>query len=667
MNFGKFAKTVENQFNGMAKGKLYRVELSKDEAWEAYMAAFPEGTNEIYKERIEYDCQTCKNFIRNIANVVAIVDGKMVSVWDVKADGYYNDVAEAMSKLVKSKDIQSIFLVSEPKFGAPHTVQVLDDGATLTWNHFSCVVPQNFVKPNDLGRLIGLSSSQFGVFKRGLDEISPEAVEIVLDLIASNSIYRGEEFKKNVTEFRNLQKEYSKLKSEKKKKLFVWSNLDNGYGLIRNSVIGTLLTDISDGVTLENAVKSFEDKVAPTNYKRTTALVTKGMIKKAMETINKLGIEPSLHRRMASIEDITVNNVLFADKSAAKVMKGGVEELLMGSVVETPKKFDKVEEVSVDKFVSDILPRAESLEVLVTNKHTPNFVTLTAPVYDNAPNLFKWGNAFAWSYNGNIADSGMKERVKAAGGKVDGVLRFSIQWNEEHKDKNNDLDAHCTSPKSHIYFSQRRGSCGGVLDVDITAPRMVTAVENITWQDLSTMPDGEYKFYVRNYSVHNTKGFRAEIEMNGEVFTYDYPSSVGCGRNVTVATVTLKNGEFTIKHSLKSTTSSQKVYGVDTETFVKVKTMMFSPNHWDGEETGNRHYFFMLEGCKTDEEVRGIYNEFLKPELNEHRKVFELLGSKMMCEPTDTQLSGVGFSTTKRNELVVKVGGATSRMVKVLF
>ena len=48
-------------------------------------------------------------------------------------------------------------------------------------------------------------------------------------------------------------------------------------------------------------------------------------------------------------------------------------------------------------------------------------------------------------------------------------------------------------------------------------------------------------------------------------------------------------------------------------------------------------------------------------------RVFEALGSKMAVENTISQLSGVGFSTTKRNAIVLKVIGSTERVMKVVF
>ena len=665
--FNKFAVAVRKQFDIMAKGELFLVDRARDDIWGKYLDSFPEGTNEIYLERREYDCNQCKMFLKRAGNIVAVKNGKLISVWDVEVEGYYKDVAKALSKYVKSAAIKDVFLHEETKIGAPVTSQLLDEEnmKTKQWHHFSCEVPAKFVS-NDVAAVKGSKKSLQGLFKRGLEEITIDACEIIEDLVIQNSLYRGEEHIVVVKNFKALKIAYDKLKTKTAKDIYTWQNLTKKGSGIRNSVIGTLLTDLSEGKGINEAVKSFETKVAPANYKRTSAPVTKGMIKSALAKIEELGLEPALHRRYAVITDISVNNVRFVDRSSAPLMKDSLESLLMGDVKVSKQNFDKVEEIGIEDFMTKILPEVTSMEVLFKNVNTPNLVSLIAPNSENTENLFKWKNQFSWSYSGNIADSGMKERVKSMGGKVDGVLRFSIQWNEEGKDKFNDLDAHCKLPGCHIYYSRKHDkNTGGSLDVDITRPNSKTAVENITWAKKDKMVDGEYKFYVNNYSGLNSKGFRAEIEMDGVIHTFNRQR--GVTSDVKVATVILKNGVFSIKTDMDSTESTKEVWGIQTETFQKVSTIMLSPNHWDGEETGNRHHFFMLENCQNPDNARGIYNEFLRNDLNEHRKVFDLLADKMQCENSDEQLSGLGFSSTKRAELVCKVAGKFNRMLKIKF
>ena len=93
---------------------------------------------------------------------------------------------------------------------------------------------------------------------------------------------------------------------------------------------------------------------------------------------------------------------------------------------------------------------------------------------------------------------------------------------------------------------------------------------------------------------------------------------------------------------------------------------MESPNHWT-DKIGNRHVFFVLDGAKNDETTRGFFNEFLKEDLDKNRKVFEVLGSKLTVEPSDKQLTGVGFSDTQRNSVICKVEGSFTRTLKVTF
>ena len=114
--------------------------------------------------------------------------------------------------------------------------------------------------------------------------------------------------------------------------------------------------------------------------------------------------------------------------------------------------------------------------------------------------------------------------------------------------------------------------------------------------------------------------------------------------------------------------SSIDIWGLGTNQFHPISVIMLSPNYWDAQQgIGNKHYFFMLNNCVNPESPNGFFNEYLQENLLEHKRVFEALGSKMHVESIDNQLSGVGFSTTQPNSVMVKVVGNTSRVLKVLI
>lgn len=660
-DFQKFAHAMKRHYEMMSQHELYKVDLDKDTLSDNYLMAFPEGSNPIYRVRAEHDCSCCKNYVRNIGNVVAIIDGQIVTVWDVEAEHPYDTVCGRMADLVRQHPIVTVHRTSQGQFGNELTREYTDEGDVKNWHHF---VGYTATKHQSLepDTVMSKYRSTAAVFRRGLEELTMEALYDVFSLINEGSLYRGDEYLDLVADFMALKAIFDK--GEVNKEALVWGNVDRHAAGFRNSVIGTLVQDLSNGVELEDAVRMFESKVAPQNYKRPTALISKRMVSNAMEKIRELDLEPALERRMAKLSDVSVNNVLFVDNEVMGKMQDGVEGLLMNEV--KPMKATKLSAapITADVFLGEILPTSKRVSVLLENSDLANFVTLTAPVHADAGPLFKWDNGFGWSYDGDVTDS-VKEKVKRAGGNVNAALRVSLAWFNY-----DDLDIHCDGPEGqHIYFQNK---CG-ILDVDMNAGGRNTRepVENLAWTE--NLRDGVYKIWVHNYSRREAidVGFMIEVEAGGFFAKYNHPKGLGHKLSQFVVAIEIKRGKIervTPDPAMKGGDIPQEKWGVKTGNLVPVETIMLSPNHWDGKGIGHKHCIFALKGCKNPLPIRSIYNEFLKPELHDHRKVFEVLGSKTKCEVAEDQISGVGFSGARGDKVKVLVdSGKSSRLYEVTF
>lgn len=676
MEFKKFKEKLQSHFKEMTKSSemLFLTDVSKDDLYDTYLNSIPEDV------RQEYNCNSCRQFIKWYGNLVSINGDNLISIWDFDAEYPFVDVAKNLSSLVKSKPIRDISVIKFKSIGTDFNNQVVTNSVTskidtIRWEHLFLNIPVNLInKSKDSEEsIMGVARDTRNVFRRALDEISIDSMNVVLEIISQGSLYRGDQYKSSIESFKKLKGSYMKL-PDPLKEIFCWKyfkSVGESVSKIRNTSIGTLLIDITNGVDLDQAVTSFEKKMAPENYKRPKALVTKSMIDAAEKKVSELGLENSLGRVHASIDDITVNNVIYADRNSKKSASLGVFDALKENLPDNPKKFSKATEISIDDFIKNVIPTSTSVEILFEDRHFGNLMTLTAPADKSSPSLFKWNNGFSWSYKGDAADSFIKQKIKSAGGNVVGELRCSLHWFNF-----DDLDIHVIEPNGNeICFHNKRSVTSGYLDIDMNAGGGSSrdAVENIIWTDKSKMLEGTYKLIINNYCLRETTdiGFETEIECNGITHKFDYDKLVKDKENVLVAEFKYtKSGGVEIIKSLKDVGGSVKSideWSIGTNKFQKVSLIMLSPNYWDGQGIGNKHYFFIIEGCKNPESVRGFYNEFLKDDLMSQKRVFEVLGSKMKIDYSDNQLSGLGFSSTIRNSIICRVKGATERILKINF
>ena len=694
-------KQMQQQFDKMVQtGKLFKSEVSGEELWEIYLNSFTPENDPVFRdpESSTHNCKLCNNFIRRYGNIVALDHNynimTMFDDFSNASDEYYNSLMQ-MSNRIKSSKIINVFVETFEELNSlpyekinrnmlnfklgmftnykqytPDEAKkfgVVNPEEIRTFEHFGLVIPSGLISMSNLsqGNITGIKRDNKNVFQRTLTEIPIDTLELVRDLIKQGSLLNGEAQLEKLEVTIKLKREFDSLSSEIKDN-WCWLNSDNIYAKFGNELIGVLCRDLAEGVELNKACRDWNKRVDPANYMKAVAPITKTQIAQAQKFVEENGYEESFIRRVATIDDIKLSDILHVSSDTIIPKVSIFDNIKSKSTRHKKSQFENIEEISIDKFMKDVLPTCTSVEAFLENRMKGNFVTMTTSKNKNSKPIFKWDNNYSWTYNGNLAGkSQIKEEVKKVGGVVDSYLRFSLMWNENGKSIV-DLDAHCIEPdRNVIYYGNKRGRYG-VLDIDMIRPSKV-GIENIYFHERDLKP-GTYEFKVHNYDEGKFDVFKCEIAIGDDVYSYshDYPLD----HKQTIAKVTLnKDLTYSIEHfiSLSNENSiSSEIYSLNTNEFHKVNLLCLSPNFW-GSDVGHKHYFFMLDGCKTSKELRSFHNENLKAELLEHRKVLDVLGETTKVKPESNQLSGLGFNATVRDELIVRCKGSFNRMLKIKF
>lgn len=660
--FKALKDSVQRAYTEMVRsGKtLFLVDIHGQTLWDVYFNAFDEA------HRQENNCSSCRHFIRRLGGLVTVrADGTLQTLWDEGCDDpEYKAPVAVIQSTVSAARVGELCLSVDRRIGVDFNADPKREG--VIWNHFCADLPAALVlKGEAIGPKQSHARASAEVLLRGVREIAPQAVETVLELIAQGTLPRGDEYLRTVQGFQAFQ---AGLKHERNTRLRVnlcWDMASRDVGLARlnNSSMGTLLNDLSNpDMSLEDALRRYDAIMAPANYQRPKAPVTSAMIERARALVQEKGWGPCLLRRRATVADVSAADTLFLDRTLRGAASSDPLDVLQQEVQAVqPKTLSHVTDVSFDELLSKVLPSAKSIELLLEPRLANRMVTLVSPK-EYGPSMFKWGNAYSWDYTGNMASADIKRRVKEEGGRVDGVMRISLAWHNQ-----DDLDLHVerTTTKvhgEHLYYGDMR-AFGAVLDVDMHcgSPFVPNPVENVCWDKVPL--NGEYRVYVHRYTPRETskQGYTVELEYQGETWTFERAS------NATSDMVTFRmlDGRIEMPTGASQVRSGQK-WGLRTAAWQPVHMVTFSPNHWKvSEATGNKHAFFFLKGCVSDEVTRPFFNEQLCADMHEHRKVFEQLGARTPVEPADNELSGVGFALGEQDHFYARITGAHTRILKV--
>lgn len=144
--FTTIKKQMQEAFLLMTKGQsaLFITDVDKEVLWNTYINSFPKDVQQ------EYTCNACKSFIRNYANIVTIVDNKLVTMWEFEPkDDDFTDVVKNLHILVKASSIKDVFVSKVSKVGVESNVKLVEGASPVIWNHFALDLRINVVGSSD--------------------------------------------------------------------------------------------------------------------------------------------------------------------------------------------------------------------------------------------------------------------------------------------------------------------------------------------------------------------------------------------------------------------------------------------------------------------------------------------------------------------------------------
>lgn len=429
--------SLEENYARLAKSQpVYTTEPA-----ELYDAIFIESlpTQEM---RQHHNCRACREFVNKYGGLVTIdAEGRTHSaLWDAdNAPGFFKPIVRKMGKQAERLKVTGVFLSSETTWGKPET---------SGWHHMAIKHPAQY-------KSLVLSASQrmaelaedYKMLVSALREYPMPTVASALTLLRSEQLYRSEKVLGVAEWLYALQSAHKEADGSRQIQNLTWRSVATapaGFCHVKSSMIGTLLDDIQAGLPMHAVKMHFDLKMNPLQYQRPQAAPAQGNIEQAEKLVEKLGIERSLLRRFARIEEI---KLIWSPKSEhPKKPAGGVFAHL------TPKDKQPERAMSVSnpnapikitwaKFARTVLPDAVSIQYYTHAIKRDNFCALVTAVDLDAPAIMQWDssknrNPFStYVYHGGSIP--VNWNLTPGWVDVTGITLSPSHWNEESPNHKN--------------------------------------------------------------------------------------------------------------------------------------------------------------------------------------------------------------------------------------
>ena len=408
----------------LSDGPLFQTDADPEAMWSAYLDNLQED------RRQHYNCHCCRNFIQRVGGLVTIDDtGRQRSaLWAFQPPAFFLRSVESLHSLVKSAKVTGVFLSSDATIGTPRTKE---------WTHLATRNP----KPHanrlfTAGQVIAEKLEDYKMLCHGLSDYSREAVEQAVRVLKADAVYRSEKAIGVAEWFLKLHEAIRD--NPKAKRNLTWRSVATappGFCHVRSTMISTLLDDINSGLQFDDIARRWKDKMHPLQYQRPTVPPREGSIKQAEELVANLGLERSLLRRYATLDDVLLK--LWTPREIPSAPKGGgvfdhLREQRKPDAIELP-----VTKITWEKFQRTILGNVLQMEISVPS-HGGFCGVMTAADLD-APPIIQWDglaghprNPVSWYYY-HGGSSASHWGLSSGWNKVACVFPNPSKWQEPDK------------------------------------------------------------------------------------------------------------------------------------------------------------------------------------------------------------------------------------------
>jgi hypothetical protein len=373
IEYDEYLKRLQTRFVLRTENRpLFQTNVA--DLFAAYLATLPEETRQYH------NCDACKRFLNEFGTLAVVSnEGVLVSaMWCVEdTPDSYKGVVAVLEREVRRAKITGVFKSTQSIWGKP---------VTGVWHHFSVTPDARFVhtsKAQTAGQWMAEKREDFKTVMRALREFSSGTLNEVVGLLRSDALYRSEKVLGQAEWLYELSK-------QRTSSTRIWQAVATapaGFCHPRSSMIGTLLDDIDAGLDFAEVSRRFREKMHPLRYQRPQAAPSVGAIAAAEKLVEQLGIERSLHRRFATIEEIpTLWRPVIRPTETTNGVFGHLHP--KGSTTVHPLNVPSLT-MTWEKFCRTVLPTADQLELYTPPARGPFSAFVTA-VHQDAPPIIQW-------------------------------------------------------------------------------------------------------------------------------------------------------------------------------------------------------------------------------------------------------------------------------------